>query len=173
MPLHGFRQPGNRRRRIAFAQPRQEDQSICFRDRNQTLQQILVLVTLRLQCFVLAPYCDYGCRVGVGDVHTWMAVALTRRACWTNAITSGSALALTADTRVAARTWSSFHGICYLPSMTIRQPVSQEQEMTVWNSQATAICARLAFFGSDESEGVDSSMVTLESHGTSDGRCCG
>ena len=36
------------------------------------------------------------------------------------------------------------------------------------DSQATAICARLAFFGGD-SEGVVSSMMTLESHGTRDG----
>lgn len=40
--------------------------------------------------------------------------------------------------------------------------------MTAWNSQATAICARLVFFGG-ESEGVGSSMITLESHGTRDG----
>lgn len=36
------------------------------------------------------------------------------------------------------------------------------------NSQATAICARLAFFGVDESVGEGSSMISLESHGTSD-----
>jgi len=71
-------------------------------------------------------------------------------------------------TRVAAHTWSSFHGIYYLSSRTNFQPSSRFQEMTAWNSQATAICARLAFFGGD-SEGVGSSMVTLESHGPKDG----
>ena len=39
---------------------------------------------------------------------------------------------------------------------------------TARDLQATAICARLAFFWVGESEGVGSSMVTLESHGTSD-----
>jgi len=70
--------------------------------------------------------------------------------------------------RVAAHTWSSFHDIYYLSSRTNFQPSPQFQEMTAWNSQATAICARLAFFGGD-SEGVGSSMMTLGSHGTKDG----
>jgi hypothetical protein len=39
--------------------------------------------------------------------------------------------------------------------------------MTARDSQATAICARLALFGGD-SEGVGSSMMPLESHGTKD-----
>jgi len=40
--------------------------------------------------------------------------------------------------------------------------------MTAWNSQATAICARLAFFGA-ESEDVGSSMISFESHITNGG----
>lgn len=50
----------------------------------------MVLVALHLQCFVPALYGDYGCRVGIGDVHTDMAVVLAGRACWPNAITSAS-----------------------------------------------------------------------------------
>jgi hypothetical protein len=75
----------------------------------------------------------------------------------------------TIHTRVASHTWSSFRGICCLSGRIILQSLSQVQEMTVWDLQATAICARLALFGGDESEGVESPMVSLESHGTSDG----
>jgi hypothetical protein len=98
----------------------------------------MVLVALRLQCFVLAPYCYYGCRVGVGDIYTGMAMVLTRRACWTNAIASASSShqyrqPMSESWQIlVAHTWSFSHGICCLSSRTVLQPMSQVQKMAVW-----------------------------------------